>query len=689
MDTPPAQPNMSDAAVAGSPDPLDLPAAFEPVIPATPETPPDGVVPHTSVPPDSPFPVPSTASSFPVDLPQQDAVSSPSTVADFPGSAPRPPSDLSSLPPITPSTVPAGAPVVGNPYLTTYKKKKKVNLSAFLIPLIVFLLLILGISTVASLIVYDVIPLKNKDLREKLSALVFKIPGIPKTKEYVLGSMIAAQEDVTSAEFSLSLDTDAEIMPASSGDYEAFSLGISGKYDLYDQRDPKISLNVGYANMVDLDFFYADEATFFRINELGIFALLDFLELPANFIDPFLNVWVHIPFEYVEEGLYDTLNYDAEDAEPLIDPAYLDALQVFTEDELFPLIEMTQEDQEGTKMYRFSLNLDQEDFLALAKKLEALMTETTELLEASNYDAPSPSYRITYDADDANYNELEEVLDSINFDIWVDSKTFYLRKFSSTLALNETFLDSYDPLYRNNPPYDESYYGGTDYPDFDYSDYDGGMTLGAYAEAVLGAAENVDSPSITYSVELSGHNEPLDFTPPEDYVDVDVYFDTIENHFEYAEILSEFPPSTPEGHTQFMQSFATLSVAVTDYWAENSVPPESLYDITGGRYSEYKDLIELTASPSANIVVLYGWDPLPELSSKPFVATVFTNREDPVPRSYSYQGLLALFESLDISADYLPEEDLFAGTTVPWQTGSGALPGDPSDDVSPFGRYLE
>lgn len=239
------------------------------------------------------------------------------------------------------------------------KEKKPFNPAFILVPFIVIFGLILGS---AFFVVYGKSPVIPFKLKMAVSSIIFKVPFLPKTTEYVVISALSANQNLKSSHIESSISISSQSLV----DYiqsSSLDIDINGGFDFIDENNPRYDFNIAVPERLDLDYLSFSNSSYFRLNELDLSLLFPGIESEELDLSSVLNYWVKMDHSVSSETV-ETLESAmvSFQQQGVTEEALLD----FFENDLVPLIKM----DTGTDLYVLTMVLDQNFIQTLWSKFE-------------------------------------------------------------------------------------------------------------------------------------------------------------------------------------------------------------------------------------------------------------------------------------------------------------------------------
>jgi len=282
--------------------------------------------------------------------------------------------------------------------------KKKFIVLGLVVVTMLFGIATCGIGVAAAYGKLSFVPI---DLQRKLADVVFRIPFLPKSPDYVLHASLEAHKKVSSAALDLSLAVDSESVSNLFGN-SSLDIALSGTADFNDRDNPQISLNAKYTNDLDVDLLYMSQKGCAKLNKAPQ-ALTLFFTLP----EALLNTWVCDDFSNLDTDARAFMD-DARSTTPdATDKAYGDIIQTVFTKEILPAVVMTQDTLNGFDVYILTLDMTKGRFKDIAIAISEL---------SEDLDAPSEK--------DLEFFEKGQLV------LWIDKKDYYLRKAVLSLDLS-------------------------------------------------------------------------------------------------------------------------------------------------------------------------------------------------------------------------------------------------------------
>jgi hypothetical protein len=526
-------------------------------------------------------------------------------------------------------------PPMETPPITDQPKTGR-RLRWIVIPLTIILLLLSSVVGVGVLVAYGKIPVKNRELRNQIIDIVFSIPFIPKTPEYVLKRSLLAHRDVSSAVIDASLATGSESIANIFG-MQNFDMSIKGPIDFTDRKNPKASLQVQLTNQLDVELKVIKKDIYFKLNKIPTMLFSMFMMFggsqDSTSLDPLLNKWVHYETSSLETEARKRLD-ESGDKEEIFDEVYQDLIDRVFIGKIMPSVKMSSEEIDGFKTHKLHLDLSGELIDEIYKELRQIEKEQSGARLDVEETGPRPS----------------EVIENIKLSLWIDKSKYYLRK-----AEVQTKVDS--GAYSRQ-----------------------GTSSSMYGSMLPSLNEKFE---MALSLKLSEIGKPVQVSVPSTYISIEEFTTEALKLLGLGQIFDRVQ------YSQVQVGIEQLSQTMVTYWKENQRFPATLEELSavqpGGDsvssiVSEFQVRYRVTADGSK--ALLYSAMRNPADLQKPFYALLIQG-EEVIRRSYSGVELTNLMVSLGMETDSeltsfnpgsVPDDSSIAtGSSQPVATSSGLL----------------
>jgi hypothetical protein len=338
-----------------------------------------------------------------------------------------------SQPSLTPNMgTPTAPPMPSTPDVKTEfpnvsAGKGKKPLKLILVLILVFSLLMGLLAAGAGVMVaYGMVPLDNQKLKDSISKIVFSLPFIPKTKEYVLAQSILAHKEVSSAAIEASVASTSQSLSTVLGG-QNFDLSISGPIDYSDSKNLKASIRFQLTSEFDSEVRVNGQDLYFKIDKVPatftsmITAMLG--EAPGfKGFDPLLGKWVHHKFETLDTDARKLLDENKKEEEPF-DQVYQELTERILREKILPEVKMTSENVDGAKAHKLYVDLS-------GSLIDEIFKEIGEIEKERKGAA--------LDIQDSG-TRPSEIVKKLAITLWIDEKSYYLKKATVETRLKQDF----------------------------------------------------------------------------------------------------------------------------------------------------------------------------------------------------------------------------------------------------------
>jgi len=308
--------------------------------------------------------------------------------------------------PLLDEAVGAADTVISDDSNTPPKKTKKILI---IVAAVFSLLVFSGLVSAAVLAAYGKIPVSDPQIRGFINKVVFALPFLPKTPEYVLQSSLLAHQEVSTAAIDASFAIDSPSFSGFLGS-STLDMAIKGPVDFTSPENPRLSLSVQVTNQFEMDLLSADKNIYFKLRKLPPMLTGFLLGMNENLtFDPLLNRWVKVETTKLETEARKALEENQTTEEPF-DEAYVKLVNdVFMQD-ILPKIKMTSESLNGLDTHKLTLELTGPDIDLLVARLEEKQERHGVDLDIDKTSKPS------------------DMIQSVKLNFWIEKGKYYLRK---------------------------------------------------------------------------------------------------------------------------------------------------------------------------------------------------------------------------------------------------------------------
>ncbi|MBN1162606.1 hypothetical protein JXA34_02570 [Patescibacteria group bacterium] len=540
-----------------------------------------------------------------------------------------------------------------DPLPTQKDDKGRKTISVLGVMLFVVIFFILTVGTVLALIAYEIIPMKNEEVKNAITDIVMKVPFLPKTKSYIFKSMAEAHKNLKSVYLDASFATSAAGLQDVIGMTD-FDMSVKGPIDLRDEENMKMSLNINVTNQLDMELRVLDNFLYFKVNTLPTLIKSFFGVTSGEAFDDLLGVWVQQDISPFESEARDTLD-EFKETEETPEKPEITVFREFVRDEIVPKFTQTTEEVDGFKTYKLSVRMEGEEIKDLYRKLgEELQQVYDEMSESEKRDSLNGTDFSTYDFD----LDDVDVVESLSINLWVDKKDYYMRKTSIIVRLDGEALSK-----------STSSMGGSE-----------------VLPMVLGDSTTTEPVDLTFVIKFSDFGSNFGIVAPEEYVDIESWVEDLLSAFGMGYLLDM---GSQAKHQQFMMDHYNVKISILLKWIENNTPPETYADLEEYSSVPPDEYIGFTKVPNEEVVVIYGYDPLSDDPLKPILMTVIDDKSEESEEYYSEAEANELLKGYGIEEiDWSMYSPL--SVEVPEDVSTTPIPTVPEEKESdtPFGRFL-
>lgn len=419
-------------------------------------------------------------------------------------------------------------------------KKKKSKARFVVLPLIILLCLLFLAGGAGILAAYGKIPVKDQKLKDKITELVFQIPFIPKTPEYVLKKSVLAHKEVASARIEASLASSSKSLASLLGSQD-FDMSVVGAFDFGDSENPKTSFQVKLANQLDMEARTINKDAYVRINKIpAVVSSLLMMGMGKEMdYSPLLARWVYIEGSALDTEAREILNEkkDVED-KTLFDDVYQDMVKkVFTE-KILPVVVMSTEEVDGFSTHKLTLELSGDLLDEVVYEIEDIALEKQKKADIETK---------------SKEKKPSEVIEKINLEVWIDKKSYYLRKLSLFTSIKSGSL-------------------------FDSAESKGAMgSMGTFDPSFL-LPEIEEKVGLVFLLKISQIGEPVKVQVPAEYMTMEEFM---------AEVMELMGFNNQIENAKFAKTRSDLKMitrAAEMSFTDNFIYPESLEALGDGKY---------------------------------------------------------------------------------------------------------
>lgn len=312
-------------------------------------------------------------------------------------------------------TPPASLPLASSP-----AKRSPGLVVSVIVGLVLFLLI--GTSVSAYLIAADKIPFKNKNLKAKISQVVFAVPFIPKTPKYVLQQAGEAHKKLSksSFDFSLAVKANGDSLSQLFGSNN-LDISVKGYTDYSDLDSPRASLSAFITRDFGFEVRKPDAKNLFlKVHKLPLllFSLIGVTDT-AKINNLLTSDWIRIDTSTLDTNARELLGTGLPDTSTQsdVDHVLQETLAKLLLEDVFPALVMTKEKVDEFSIYKIQFKPSPD---LLDKIIDTIKTEAKNL-------GPSTSTIPVLGTSTLDSKASDSVHD-LTVNLYVDQKDFYIRR---------------------------------------------------------------------------------------------------------------------------------------------------------------------------------------------------------------------------------------------------------------------
>jgi len=311
-----------------------------------------------------------------------------------------------------------------------------------LVPLItfVFLFIFLMGGGIAYGVAYSNLKLGNPKLENTIRNIVFSIPFLPKTPQYILVNSIQAHQEVSKHNFDISIALDSESMKSLTGS-NSFDAVAKGYVDYSDPKKIVSDFNINAKNLLDMSIKTKNLVSYLKINQLpSFFALFIPTENPE--VKKILENWITYDLKPAETAAREYNDSVKEESESITQSAINEMLDLFSDKELTKAMSMSSEKIGDEQMHVLKLVATD----AVVDHMYDVYKERSIAEYEKKYGAKrAQEMRKAYDS---SKTKTSDTLKDVKATLWISKKTYLMHKsFYSGRITNDPSRDAYSSAY--------------------------------------------------------------------------------------------------------------------------------------------------------------------------------------------------------------------------------------------------
>ena len=226
------------------------------------------------------------------------------------------------------------------------------------------ILLAVGFTAVVS-IAYGKINIGNRDIQHKIRNIVQGLPFAPKTADYIIDRAVEADSNIKSSYIEASMASESKDLAGMLG-VGNFDLSVNGPFDLSDQLNPKLSLNLKMGDDFESDLMFINNMFYFRFSRVpeGLQEYLKMMGIPILEVDNYLNRWYSYKIPPKQNEARDFINESH-------DTTYFsNELRKLLRSDLLSKFTVSKSEIDARNSYELTLDLSDRDLQNLLLRLE-------------------------------------------------------------------------------------------------------------------------------------------------------------------------------------------------------------------------------------------------------------------------------------------------------------------------------
>lgn len=320
----------------------------------------------------------------------------------------------------TPSTLETTQPLA--PTAETVPHKKRRSIAIYVIAFVIALFVILGSATtaLAYAITYQRFSLGNPPLEKMIQHEVLSLSFTPKTPEFLLESMAEAQQKVSKHTFDVSVATKSDDL-LSSLNLTNLDVQLKGYVDYTNLKNVKLSMDGSLSNQYNMKVRSNSNLIYVKFEKIPqiVFSLLGLNQEQSESI---LTQWISFDTTPLETDARKYLDENSSKSTPT-DHVVQRLRDLLKEPAIIAKFTQSDDIVDGHETYKLHFAGDPVTIDYLGRELH----------KAAAQDGSTASQSLLYMQ--KNEEKLSDTVKQFNIDVWIDKKSYYMRKMVSAVSI--------------------------------------------------------------------------------------------------------------------------------------------------------------------------------------------------------------------------------------------------------------
>ena len=319
----------------------------------------------------------------------------------------------------------------------SYESQKKPSFMLPLVLSIIFLTIIAFFGAGSYAVAYQKIKLPDKyqNIEFAITNFVQSLSFTPKTPEFLIAKALLAQEKVNKESYDVSLALDSGATALIPGLGSSMDVLVKGNVDYSDRKNIVFTADVNVTKDLNVELRKPDNLLFFKIGKIPGF-LLAFAGLKTTDFDPILNRWYSYDTAPLSTEARSEIDEKSGDREVFSDKFVKDNLDSYIDERILSEMKISDAEVDGFSTYKLTITADADLIDYIGKKIEE---------EEKKNRGSSADYMY-----DGNSQKLSDTIKSMNWELNIDKKEYYVRKVAITTKIEFDEVDNYS-LFMGSP----------------------------------------------------------------------------------------------------------------------------------------------------------------------------------------------------------------------------------------------
>lgn len=319
----------------------------------------------------------------------------------------------------------------------THESQKKTSFMFPLVLSIIFLAVIALFGAGSYAVAYQKIKLPDKyqGVEFAITNFIQSLSFTPKTPEFLIAKALIAQEKVNKESYDVSLALDSGATALIPGLGSSMDVLVKGNIDYSDRKNIVFTAEANLTKDLNVELRKPDNLLYFKIGKIPSF-LLAFAGLKTTDFDPILNKWYSYDTAPLSTEARSEIDEKSGDREVFSDKFVKDNLDSYIDERILSEMKISDAEVDGFSTYKLTISADSDLIDYIGKKIEE--EEKKNNGSSADYMYPGSSQK------------LSDTIKSMNWELDIDKKEYYVRKVAITTKIEFDEVDNYS-LFMGSP----------------------------------------------------------------------------------------------------------------------------------------------------------------------------------------------------------------------------------------------